>query len=153
MLVMVDPNNKEHVKNIQEFSTKVGRELEIMSSLKRLEPENKELSSNDIHEMMMSIVGRKIQNLAIIQGTRDNKLVELTILNSRDGNYEKNREFAEQITRYSFDQLQAETTVVFSKGEDKILESLGYESLGGEDGLIPYIKDREKMQAVGRKRI
>lgn len=152
-LIIVKPDNNEHIAGIKDFSDAVGKELEIMSSLKKLQQENERINSNTIYEMAISTVGQKVQNLAIIQGTRDNKLIELTIMNLKDGDNEKNRSFIEETTEYSFGQLNAETIVVFSNHQDKTLESLGYESLGNDQGIIPYIKDREKMAVAGMKRV
>ncbi len=152
-LMIVKPDNQEHITPIKEFSNVVGKELEIISFLKKIEQQNEKESSNMIYEMAISIAGQKVQNLAMIHGTRDNRLIELTIMNLKDGDNEKNRSFIEKTTEYSFGQLNAETLVIFSNHQDKTLESLGYESLGNDHGIIPYIKDREKMVISGMKRV
>lgn len=148
-LVTVDPKNKEQLSQIQEFTNHIEKDLEVMSFVKGIEQEHK--ISNNIQEMVISVVGQRIQNLGMIQGTRDNKLVELKIQNLKDGNNEKNREFIHRITEYSFQHLGAETLVIFSNYQDMTIESEGYESLGCDDGLYTYVKDREKIESTGRK--
>lgn len=152
-LIIVKPDNQEHINSIKNFSDTIGKELEITSALKRINQENEGANGNTIHEMVMFTIEKKVQNLAIIQGTRDNKLIELTIINLKDGNNERNRKFIDKTTNYSFEQLNAETIVVFSHHQDTTLESLGYESLGDDQGMIPYIKDRERLVATGMKRV
>ncbi|MCI8347457.1 MAG: hypothetical protein HFJ12_05905 [Bacilli bacterium] len=152
-LIIVNPDSKQHIMSIRDFSNEVGKELEIISALKRVEKESESINSNTICEMAMSMMGQKVQNLAIIQGTRDNRLIELTIINQKDGDNEKNRDFIKKTTDYSFNQLNAETIVIFSNHQDKALEALGYESLGNDPGMIPYIKDREKTVGIGMKRV
>lgn len=152
-LIIINPDSKEHITSIRDFSNEVGKELEIISALKKIEKENGSVNSNTIYEMAISMMGQKVQNLAIIQGTRDNRLIELAIINRKDGDNEKNRNFIEKTTEYSFNQLNAETIVIFSNHQDKALEELGYESLGNDVGMIPYIKDREKIVVTGTKRV
>lgn len=108
---------------------------------------------NNIQELVGSLIGEKLNNLCMIKGTKDNKLVELRIENLKEGNNVNNRKFIDYITNYSFFNLGAETVVSFCKQPNEFLESIGYESLGDYDNYITYVKDYEKETTTGGKKL
>lgn len=148
--VVMNKSNPDHINKISEFCSYIKNESSVNEFLEKLK---KNQNEHIIYEIVFSTIQNHIHNLGLIYGTKDNRLIELKILNLKDGNHHNNKEFIDEIANYSFHHLDAETVVIHSKQENKTLELLGYESLGGNHGYFSYLKDREKALFVGGHRI
>lgn len=151
--MILNPINSDHVKQISKFSAKIGKELELLEFIKKSQENQAIPDSNNIYEIIAFCTDTVIYNLGLIQGTRDNKLMEFKIFNGSDGANERNRKFLDYLTNYAFQNLNAETIVTFSNHKNKTLELMGYESLGMDNGQFTYVKDRERIEVVGKGKV
>lgn len=103
-----------------------------------------ETDPNQINECLIDEEQDKIKNSCFFKGTKDNGLVELEIID------ETQRNFLEKAVDYAFNGLSANTITIFQEGEDKMLESIGFESLGEVQGRFAYIKENVMEDTVGR---
>ena len=94
-------------------------------------------SKNEIFECLLKVEQTEIDNYCIFTGTKDNRLIQMNIENPQD------KKFLEESVNYAFQVLNAYTITMFSDTESSTLESLGFESLGEDNGTITYIKEQE----------
>lgn len=151
-LVILDPYNAEEVSILKnnvtgEFVENLNVILLNTSRYSKEEYLSVKNNSNDINECLMSINGSDVSNFCFFNGTKDNKLVQMSIKNLQQ------REFVEQSLTYAFDRLDAETVTVFSKENyARQLDNLGFENLGEYNGVNTYVKDRVLEENMGRVR-
>ncbi len=156
-LVVADPFNDNHIEMLSNFNKEKNISLETLNYLENIKKTmskdkyNEEKSTSiNINETLLNIQNEKIINLCFFTGTKDNKLVQLDIENLKNGNNEKNREFLTAATNYALASLEAETMTIFSNELDsKMLEANGFISLGENNGINTYVKDREKAEEIG----
>lgn len=151
--INIDPKIDSNIDKIKDFCNNIENNESIYEFVENKRKNQKTKDKNNIDEIVVSLIGEKINNLGMIKGTKDNKLIEIKFASLKDGNNENNRKFIDYITEYSFYDLGAETVVLFCKQKDKYLETIGYESLGDYNNYITYVKDFEKGPITGRKKL
>lgn len=123
----------EEIKKVENYLREEKIGLDCLTSFLDLQSE---ADSNEINECVYIVKDDKVKNTCFYNGTKDNKLVEATIINL------KQKEFVKEATEYAFNYLDCETITIFSnEQEDKILSDLGFESIGDYNGVNTYIKD------------
>ena len=92
---------------------------------------------NEISECILRVENNEIKNYCVFSGTKDNRLIQMGIENLLDG------DFLEKSMDYAFKNLNAHTITIFSDGDNSNLEKKGFESLGKENGITTYVKEKE----------
>lgn len=149
-LIIINSTQTNYIDEVAKLAKTVENEMEIEDAINKVI--NMPETSNNINEIALTISSAKISNLALITGTKDNRLIQVKLVYKSSRN-EKTPSFITEITNHSFQDLQAETIALFSKTENRSLELMGYEALGYDDNLYTYIKDREKIDTIGRKKV
>ena len=138
-LITLDPFNQEQNNLI--LKSDKGKELKsLIDSLTFKDKDEYKIfknESNDILECLICLNEDSISNYCIYSGTKDNKLIQMKIDNLKD------KKFVKESVDYAFLNLNAYTITIFSNKDSKLLESLGFESLGSDDGITTYIKEKE----------
>lgn len=143
-IVEFNPFNKEHqalsnIYNDKSLSS-------IITSYKSEDEYNEQkYNSNNIYEAIVDIENNNIKNHCIFMGTRDNRLIQLQL-----GNLVQKKFLLESIN-YAFSRLNAYTITIFTDKDTPLLESIGFENLGGSDKTT-YIMEREMEKEIGSVR-
>ena len=147
-LITLDPYNSEH-KNIIDKSLKKDifkNYMKISSILSKEEYEENKNNTNEISEYLLKVENDEIRNYCFFSGTKDNRLVQIVLENLLD------KSFLEESTNYAFQVLNAHTITIFSDKDDQGLEKIGFESLGKENGITTYIKEKDMTMQIEKVR-
>ena len=138
-LITLDPYNENHKSMLNQSSKKdIFKSFMSLSSVcSKEEYEKIKNRKNEIFECLLKVEQSEIENYCIFTGTKDNRLIQMNIENPQD------KKFLEQSVNYAFQVLNAYTITMFSDTESSTLESLGFESLGEDNGRITYVKEQE----------
>ena len=138
-LITLDPYNENHKSILNQSSKKdIFQSFMSLSSVCSKEEYEKIVNrKNEIFECLLKVEQTEIDNYCIFTGTKDNRLIQMNIENPQD------KKFLEQSVNYAFQVLNAYTITMFSDTESSTLESLGFESLGEDNGRITYVKEQE----------
>ena len=129
---------------IQDFEDKYD-----LSYINKYKKNKKKNDQNSIVELVLNISKETVLNACYYEGTKDNRLVQLSITNDKENSKKVNKEFLDEATKHAFERLNAKTVVIFSKKENSLYEE--YESLGLLNDQYIYLKDKEdykEMRAV-----
>lgn len=138
-LITLDPYNNDH-KNMVDQSSKRNifkNFMSISSICSKEEYEQIKDKKNEISECILRVENNEIKNYCVFSGTKDNRLIQMGIENLLDG------DFLEKSMDYAFKNLNAHTITIFSDGDNSNLEKKGFESLGKENGITTYVKEKE----------
>ena len=138
-LITLDPYNENHKSIMNQSSKKdIFKSFMSLSSVCSKEEYEKIVNrKNEIFECLLKVEQTEIDNYCIFTGTKDNRLIQMNIENPQD------KKFLEESVNYAFQVLNAYTITMFSDTESSTLESLGFESLGEDNGTITYVKEQE----------
>ena len=138
-LITLDPYNENHKIIMNQSSKKdIFQSFMSLSSLCSKEEYEKIINrKNEIFECLLKVEQTEIDNYCIFTGTKDNRLIQMNMENPQD------KKFLEESVNYAFQVLNAYTITMFSDTESSTLESLGFESLGEDNGRITYVKEQE----------
>lgn len=132
--------DQDQMKRLEQYIQKMGKGMDHFISFCDL---SYEVDPNQINECLIDSQG-KIKNASFFKGTKDNGLIELSVIEEKES-------FLKQSVAYAFQVLGAKTITIFSEGSSDILESLGFESLGDYQGRTTYIKEavmEERLERV-----
>ncbi len=147
--VVVDPKSKEHCQKVFEFCQDSQDRNFILEALQYIKTQNP--TNNLIKEIAMLLTKTKVYHLCIIEKTNDDKLVKLQMTDLNQQKY--CQEWITSLTNHALYDLKAETILVMCRKTNPFFEYLGYESLGKEQEINLYVKDREKILPIERKNI
>lgn len=138
-LITLDPYNEDHRSIMNQSSKKDSFKsfMSLSSICSKEEFEKIKNRKNEIFECLLKVEQSEIENYCIFTGTKDNRLIQMNMENPLD------KKFLEQSVNYAFQVLNAYTLTMFSDTESSTLESLGFESLGEDNGRITYVKEQE----------
>lgn len=138
-LITLDPYNEAHRSIMNQSSKKdVFKSFMSLSSVcSKEEFEKIKNSKNEIFECLLKVEQSEIKNYCIFTGTKDNRFVQMNMENPLDN------KFLEESMNYAFQVLNAYTLTMLSDAESSALESLGFESLGEDNGMFTYVKEQE----------
>lgn len=138
-LITLDPYNSKHRSIIDKSSKKNNFKhiMSVCSICNKEEYEEIRSKKNEILDCLLNVENDEIQNYCIFNGTKDNRLIQMGIESLTD------KKFLEESMNYAFQVLNAHTITIFLDGDNSNLERMGFESLGQENGITTYIKEKE----------
>lgn len=149
-LVFALQDDKNLMEKLELFQVKSKKKLSFINDLKTILNNGLNNDSIQIYDLVYCEKNAEIENICYFKGNKDNRLIELEIVNLHDNCNKKNIDFINLVTNYAFINLNAETVTIISNQYNKNnLISIGYEYLGKKSDIDIYIKDREKHQEIG----
>lgn len=153
-LVTVDPYNKSLKYKLIAFQNNISTKLDFLDKYEKISKEKtkedyekEKINSNDIFEVIATLKDDEVNNLCYFKGTRDNKFIEMNLINV---NGKITKPFINIASDYAFNNLDAETVTIFSNNiKEDLLISLGYQSLGMYRNKDTYVKDRKDYKELG----
>lgn len=161
---IADPYNETHINLFDEFekknqiTTKTSTYLnEIKTKYTKEEYEIAKKSKNEIEQSLFLLENNTTEEPNIIDschimGEKDRKICYIYFAPLQN-NY-KSRRLVSLATDYIFNSLGMEEVFVSAQTEDKRLttnlEQAGYSSLGEENNVCTYLKEKEDIKTKGR---
>ncbi len=156
---IADPYNEEHIRLFTDFEKKnniePGLSLYLNDMRKKYTKEEYERfqkESNKVYKTLFIEENSSIKDYCSISGEKDRKTSILDLVKLKEPI--RNRTIISETLNYAFNVLGMEEVFVMSKEEDANLihnlETKGFESLGEDDGVITYMKEKEEIKEVGK---
>ena len=153
-LIVVNPQNKEHLELIEkyekenEINTRTSSYLKRMNQMSEEEYKNYKRTTNEINESLLLKKENQIKDTCHIEGEKDRKVCNISFSPIRTKL--KNRRLISLAIDYAFHVLGMESIFVKISQEYKnMIENLeirGFENLGIENNDIIYLKENEEIK-------
>lgn len=138
-LVAAVKNDRALTSKLEVFRKKTDKDINFLDII------NSKSSGVEVHDLVYYEKPDGISNVCCYRGNKDNKLVNLEIININNSQVKTNQDFIYDATEYAFTALNAETVAIISNEcSEDYLVSIGYESLGKHQGFNTYVKDKEE---------
>ncbi len=161
-LYLVDPYNDSHLEMIRVFEEKHGLSSnylktmgQIRASVPKEEYLQKKKKRNEIEEDLFIVKDSEIIDYCHISGEKDIKTGRIIPASLKE--LERKRRIITLATDYAMKTLGLEEVFVEINPDNKgllaFLDKKGYESLGEENGMIIYLKEREEEEIKNQRMI
>lgn len=158
-LFIADPYNEEHITMFSDFelrnsiTTKTSSYLKSMKEKYTKEEYEEYIKENNIINQSLFLEDKSvITDCCYISGEKDRKACTLYFSLLKEE--QKNRKLISIATDYVFNALGMEEVFIPSNINDSNLisnlENKGFESLGEENGVITFIKEKEEIKEIGK---
>lgn len=147
----MDPNNEDQLEKINQFEQEHGIPPDSSICLhmaKQADATQRDNNTNEINQVILFQESGKVKDYCLIQGVKDMKMVTASLAPIKT----KNREILDFLPDYVFRVLGIEELFIsfpsYNKDLEEQLKTRGYESLGEENKIVTYIKEKQKESEI-----